>query len=418
LTEAHPLRVAAMVLLPFACGYLLSYLLRAVNAVVAPDLVAAFNLSPAELGLLTASYLAAFCLFQLPLGILLDRYGPRRVQSIMLTVAALGCALFSIANGFLMLFTARAVIGLGFAGGLMASFKASAMWVPIARRSLSNTLIMGVGGLGIIAATAPTAFIVDHVGWRATFLIFAGAILVGAALIYVVVPERGAGAAPARLALQVRELASILGHPLFLRMAPLLALTAGTQIAIQSLWAGPWFRDVMGLSRDGVAQHLLWIALAFVVGITSVGLIADRLGRRSVGPIPVMLGAQLVYMAAQTVIVVRVPGLVVPAWLLSAGTGQVAILAYPWLSERVGNELAGRSNATINFALFAAAFAIQYLIGVIIGFFPPAGSGYQPEAYSWAFGTFLVLQLAALLWFLLASGLQPRELRHVESGSR
>jgi hypothetical protein len=103
---------------------------------------------------------------------------------------------------------------------------------------------------------------------------------------------------------------------------------------------------------------------------------------------------------------------------LSAGTGQVAILAYPWLSERVGNELAGRSNATINFALFAAAFAIQYLIGVIIGFFPPAGSGYQPEAYSWAFGTFLVLQLAALLWFLLASGLQPRELRHVESGSR
>jgi MFS family permease len=418
LSEAHPLRVAATVLLPFACGYLLSYLLRAVNAVVAPDLVAAFDLSPADLGLLTAAYLAAFCLFQLPLGILLDRYGPRRVQSVMLTLAALGCALFAVANGFLMLFAARAVIGLGFAGGLMASFKASAMWVPIARRSLANTLIMSFGGLGIVAATSPTAFIVDHVGWRATFLIFAGAIVAGALLIHVIVPERRGGSTPAGLAVQVGELASILRHPLFLRMAPLLALTAGTQIAIQSLWAGPWFRDVMGLSRDGVAQHLLWVALAFVVGISSVGFVADRLGRRSVGPIPVMLGAQLVYMAAQTVIVMRVPGLAVPAWLVSAATGQVAILAYPWLSEHVGNELAGRSNATINFALFAAAFAIQYLIGVIIGFFPPASTGYRPEAYSWAFGTFLVLQLAALIWYLLAPSLQPRELRRAESGPR
>src|SRR4051812_6146345 len=173
LTKALPLRVAARVLLPFACGYLLSYLLRAVNAVVAPDLVAAFSLSPADLGLLTAAYLGAFCLFQLPLGVLLDRYGPRRVQSIMLIIAASGCALFALANGFLMLFAARAMIGLGFAGGLMASFKASSMWVPLPRRSLSNTLIMGFGGLGIVAATAPTAFIVDRVGWRATFLIFA-----------------------------------------------------------------------------------------------------------------------------------------------------------------------------------------------------------------------------------------------------
>ena len=134
--EPHPIRIAAVVLFPFACGYLFSYLLRAVNAVVAPDLVASFHLTAAELGLLTAAYLGAFCLFQLPLGVLLDRYGPRRVQTAMLAIAAAGCALFAASTGFLMLFLARSVIGLGFAGGLMASFKASSIWVELGRRSL------------------------------------------------------------------------------------------------------------------------------------------------------------------------------------------------------------------------------------------------------------------------------------------
>src|SRR5688500_8642263 len=94
------LRIIATALTPFACGYLLSYLLRAVNAVVAPDLVADLSLTPAELGLLTSAYLLAFALFQLPLGILFDRYGPRRVQTALLILAAAGCALFALAPGF------------------------------------------------------------------------------------------------------------------------------------------------------------------------------------------------------------------------------------------------------------------------------------------------------------------------------
>jgi MFS family permease len=416
--EPHPFRIAATVLLPFACGYLLSYLLRAVNAVVAPDLVAAFHLTAAELGLLTAAYLGAFCLFQLPLGVLLDRYGPRRVQTVMLAIAALGCALFAASGGFLTLFLARAVIGLGFAGGLMASFKASSMWVPQARRSLANAMIMSFGGAGIVTATAPTEFIVGLVGWRATFLIFAAAILAAAAVIFLVVPERPGRGASVSLATQLRELVKILKLPLFWRIAPLLALTAGSQIAIQTLWAGPWFRDVMGLARDDVARHLLWVATAFMAGILSLGIVADRLGKRGISPITVILGAHLVYFAAQAVVVMQLADFMVPAWLVIAATGQVAILAYPWLAEHVGNELAGRSNAAINFAIFAAAFAVQYLIGVIIGSFPQTASGYDPAAYSWAFGMFLVLQLAAFAWYLLAPYVSVKSLRYGQSGSR
>src|SRR3954453_4530171 len=121
-------RIFLTVLLPFAGGYFFSYLLRAINAVVAPDLVADIGLGPAELGLLTAAYLGAFCLFHLPLGVLLDRYGPHRVQTVLFGIAAAGCLAFALASNFASLFIARADIGLGFSAGLLASYKASSLW--------------------------------------------------------------------------------------------------------------------------------------------------------------------------------------------------------------------------------------------------------------------------------------------------
>jgi predicted MFS family arabinose efflux permease len=109
-----PRRTIFFALFPFACGYFLSYLLRAVNAVVAPNLVQDFGISPAELGLLTSAYLLSFSLFQLPLGVFLDRYGARRVQTVLLGIAAAGCFLFAAAPDFLSLVASRALSGLAF----------------------------------------------------------------------------------------------------------------------------------------------------------------------------------------------------------------------------------------------------------------------------------------------------------------
>jgi MFS family permease len=133
-----------------------------------------------------------------------------------------------------------------------------------------------------------------------------------------------------------------------------------------------------------------------MIGILSIGFVVDRLGRRGVSPLSVMLAYLLVYLAAQAVIVLRVPELSFPAWLVLAATGQVGIVAFPWFAAQVGNDLAGRSNASINFAMFLAAFAAQGVIGL----FAPTSTGYAPEAYSWAFGTFLLLQIVALGWYL------------------
>ncbi|CAN5283626.1 MFS transporter [soil metagenome] len=418
MTTTHPVRIAATALFPFACGYFLSYLLRAVNAVVAPDLVAAFGLTPGELGLLTSAYLIAFSLFQLPLGVLLDRYGPRRVQSVLLLVAASGCVLFAAAPGFVSLFLARAVIGFGFAGGLMAGLKAISLWVPVARRPLANTLIMSMGALGIIVATEPTQILSMAVGWRTSFLIFAALIALCAAYIFFAVPERQSAPSTVGFTTQVREFAHIFRLPVVWHLVPLLAVTAGTQVAIQTLWAGPWLRDVMGLSRDEAARYLLWMAVAFMIGILSAGIVADRLGRRGISPLAVMLGYHLIYLAAQTVIVFRLVTFALPAWLIVAAFGQVAIIAYPWLASRVGAEFAGRSNAAINFSMFVVAFIAQYAIGLIIGLFPASSTGYDPAAYSWAFGAFLILQIAALLWYLASAARTLTEPLYDQSPAR
>ncbi len=403
-----PFRIALTALLPFASGYFMSYLLRAVNAVVAPDLVREAGLSPAQLGLLTAAYLGAFALFQLPLGVLLDRYGPRKVQTGLLCVASLGCAAFAASPGFAGLFAARAVIGLGFSAGLMASYKSSATWVPIERRSLANTAIMSLGALGVVVATQPTEYLVSLIGWRSVFVVFAGVILCAAFFIFAVAPRADTQSAPAPLRRQFASMLAIMRLPLFWRVAPLLALTSGVQIGIQTLWAGPWFRDCMGLAREDVARHLLWMALSFMAGIFLVGVIADRLGRRGIGPMRVMVGFNIVYFTAQAVIVFRVEALLVPAWLAVAAFGQVAILAFPWFAANTGKELAGRSNATINFAMFVAAFTAQYLVGAIIGLFPSTATGYDPRGYSWAIGIFLLAQLLAFAWYLL----KPSEPSH------
>ncbi len=397
-----PRRTIFFALFPFACSYFLSYLLRAVNAVVAPDLVQDFGVSPAELGVLTSAYLLSFSLFQLPLGVLLDRYGARRVQTVLLGIAAGGCFLFAAAPDFVSLVGARAIIGLGFSAGLMASFKASSIWVPLERRSLANASIMSAGALGIVMATEPTAYLVTQVGWRATFTIFGGVVLAGAAFVFLAVPEKDEANAPASLAKQVGELVQILKLPLFWRIAPLLALSAGTAIALQTLWAGPWFRDVLGLARPEVARSLFWMAAGFMVGIFLIGVVADRLQKRGIGPMPVMLGFIIANLVAQGAIVLQAKALAFPAWLIVSAAGQAAILSYPWFAARVGPGLAGRSNATINFAMFLAAFAAQAFVGVVIGWFPQSAEGYDPRSYTWAFGLLLALEFLALVWYFFA----------------
>src|SRR3954469_4393385 len=180
---------AVRVVLPFLAGYYLSYVYRAVNAVLGPGLAAEFGLSATQLGLLTGIYFLSFGLFQIPLGLLLDRFGPRRVNGTLLVLAAAGALAFSLAGSFESLVLARALIGLGVSACLMASIQAFVLWFPPERTATMIALAYSMGGLGALTASLPFEFALRSYDWRQIFHVFAAATLALAAVFALVVPE-------------------------------------------------------------------------------------------------------------------------------------------------------------------------------------------------------------------------------------
>src|SRR5579872_3903275 len=183
-------RLVFSVFLPFAAGYYLAYLFRTINAAISPALASDFSLNAAETGLLASIYFLVFGLTQIPIGVFLDRFGPRRVQGVLLVIAAGGATLFGTASSFPELLFARAMIGLGVAGSLMAGLKAVVTWFPRERVALANGWMIMLGSLGAVTATAPTDWLLNYLGWRSLFEILTiGTFTVGG-LIYMVVPDR------------------------------------------------------------------------------------------------------------------------------------------------------------------------------------------------------------------------------------
>ena len=182
-------RLILSVFLPFAAGYYLAYLFRTINAAISPALASDFGLNAAELGFLASVYFLVFGLVQTPIGAFLDRFGPRRVQGVLLVIAAGGATLFGNASSFPELLIARAMIGLGVAGSLMAGLKSIVTWFPRERVALANGWMIMLGSFGAVTATAPTDWLLELVGWRSLFGILTLATVAVGGLIYMVVPD-------------------------------------------------------------------------------------------------------------------------------------------------------------------------------------------------------------------------------------
>jgi predicted MFS family arabinose efflux permease len=290
-------RLIACVLLPFAAGFFISYLFRSINALISGELTSDLGLGAGDLGLLTSVYFLTFAVVQIPIGVLLDRYGPRRVQSALLLVAAVGAAMFARSEDFAALVVARALIGLGVAAALTAGLKAIVQWFPKERVALANGCIVMLGALGAVTATAPAELLLASAGWRGLFELLAVATAGIAAVIYLVVPDAAAAKASKRSASV--SLKTVYTDPRFWRLAPLSAVCAGSAWALQGLWAAPWLTDVEGVDRPGLVRHLFVMAVAVSAGSFLLGAAADRLGRRGIGPQALLAIVATVFIAAQ-----------------------------------------------------------------------------------------------------------------------
>jgi len=385
------------VFLPFVAGYYLAYLFRSINAVMASPLATEQGLSAGDLGLLTSVYFLTFAAAQIPIGILLDRYGPRRIQSVLLVVASLGSALFAVSENFSMLLLGRALIGLGVASALTAGMQALVLWFPRERVPLLNGLMIMLGALGAVTATWPAELLLASIGWRELFGLLAALTAICAILVRLVVPE----AAPTRSTAVSVGLKKVFGDPRFWRLAPLSASCIGTAWALQGLWAAQWFADVDGFDRAGVVQHLFMMAIALSVGAIGLGIAADQMRRRGVGP-EVLLGlVATVFIGIQLALILRLP---LPSYVLWSGvaaTGAATVLSYAILAEYFPKELTGRANGALNLFHVSAAFAVQYAIGVVVQQWTPDAGHYPEEAYRTAFVLNVAFQVVAWIWFVM-----------------
>ncbi|HLG85942.1 MAG TPA: MFS transporter [Alphaproteobacteria bacterium] len=394
-------RLIFSVFLPFAAGYYLAYLFRTINAAISPALVSDFGLDAAETGLLASVYFLVFGLAQLPIGAFLDRFGPRRVQGVLLAIAAGGATLFGNASSFPELLAGRAMIGLGVAGSLMAGLKTIVTWFPRERVALVNGWMIMLGSLGAVTATAPTDWLLGLVGWRGLFAVLTIATFAIAGLIYMVVPERVVDSETSAVDRKPLTLWSIYSDPRFLRVAPLSAACIGSSWAFHSLWASAWLADVDGFDRQDRVVHMFLMAVGLSLGALLLGGIADRLRKHNMGTEIPLAGVGALFVVAELALVLRVPLPSLLPWSIVSITGAATVLSFAVIADYFPNEYAARANGALNLLHFGWAFAVQYGIGLVVGQWPSQDGHYPIAAYQTAFGLSLALQVAALVWFAI-----------------
>jgi MFS family permease len=401
------LAVFFYVFLPFALGHYLSTLLRSVNAVLAPALMQELALSPAQLGTLTSAFFLTFALAQLPVGIALDRYGPRRVQLFLMLVASLGALLFAHGRSFGELVFARALMGVGLGGCFMSAVKAvSSVIAPHKLPSVHGYLI-AVGGLGAASSTLPVRLALHYTDWRGVFEVLAWIVALASILVWLAAPRAApsqANSKPthAQGGQLLRPLIDVYRNPQFGRTIGLVLVPHAVFFGVQGLWVGRWLSDVGGYSDETVA-YLLYLGMAALIfGAISVGMITEWAARRGIAPLDVAATGVAVFILVQAAMAMNyAPSLHMLAVLFTL-VGTITGIEYAIVAQSMPRTLTGRAATCLNLLIFAGAFVVQAGFGQLVGWWQPDPQQHYPaQAYSVAFGVLVALQLPGLIYFIL-----------------
>jgi sugar phosphate permease len=388
--------------LPFACGYFLSYLYRTANAVVGPVLSDELSLGAADLGLLTSTYFIAFGAAQLPLGILLDRFGARRIEALLLLLATAGAVVFGLSGGIGTLAVGRGLIGLGVSACLMAALKFFSQWLPIERQASLTGWIMTSGTLGALVAAAPLDAILRFTTWRVVFFGLAAFTAGVAFWIWRGVPEKPRTARPQSFAQLVGGLRQIVGHLHFWRFASLAGIQVGGFMAVQSLWSSAWLMQVNGYPRSVAASHLTVMNAAMAVSYFLIGLLSVRLARRGIQTEHLLGGGLSLALLSLLAIITRASEHHYLLWAAYGFFSSVGTLNYAAASAGFPVDLSGRVSTLLNLLSFVCAFLLQWGMGILIDALGAAGHS-AAAAHTGAFVLLFALQAASLCWFFLCS---------------
>jgi MFS family permease len=385
--------------------YILSMFYRVSSGIIAPSLMTDLHLSAETLGVLGGAFFYSFALFQVVLGPLLDRVGPRFTILCCSLVGATGSILFAVAQSFFVATIGRIFMGLGMAAMLMGSFKVFTLYFP--RKSFSTLagLFVSAGYTGSMLAASPLAYVASTRGWRMTFIwtTFATAAFGIAASLVLKggeVKSRYNTSIPAEQPSLQTSVRLILGSLSFWQIAAAAFFRYGTFVSLQGVWLGMYLMDARGLSPIQAGNVLIFLSIGNACGGPISGMIADR---SSYSEKRVALTALSLY----CLMLLSLTGI----WKIESVQFYTALsfcigffnsagtLLYAHVKELFPISIAGTAMAWVNFCVMLGGAILTTVFGKIVELFPRSGSSYPPIAYKVCFVICFLGMAASLLFY-------------------
>lgn len=411
-----PSTARIIILVAVLCAaYMISQFLRSSTGVIAPDLMQELSLAPQSLGVLSGAFFFSFAASQIPVGLMLDRYGARVSMSLLMGFAVVGSALFATAQTLFWLTMARVLMGIGCSCLLMGPLMIYTRWFSRARFATLSGIQIAAGTLGGIMATAPLAWIAMWVGWRGAFTGTAALAALMGVLVWLIArdaPPGQSGSPPLHDKARESLWQSLLGFGAILRNPSLPHLLLlqfvglGSAATLLGLWASPYLHDVHGLDGPARGNVLLVMAASTAMGMLFWGQMDIRFDSRKK---PVLLGAGMSAAMLGTMMALGAPSLatVTVIFTIIGFCNGYAAIAIAHGRAIFPDHLIGRGISLLNMGGMAGAGVFQYIAGVIIGQFAAPGTAAPPDAYRTLFGFLAVALVFALLVYSRIADARP-----------
>ena len=382
----------------FAFGFFISNLLRSITATLTPVLTSEFDLSAGNLGLLAGGYFLGFSLMQIPAGLLLDKYGPKKVVAYLLLIALISTISFAFAKSFTGLLISRFFIGVGVAACLMGPLTGYRVWFEEKYQQRANSWMLMVASFGFVISTLPVQILLPMIGWRSIFLLISILILLSIILILVFTPSWNNY--PKNTITQEKgNLSDVWKNKFFISLIPLCFLNYGGVQAVQTLWAGPWMLNVAGYSPLDSATGLFWINITMLFAFMFWGYILPKFSSLGIDSIKIVkIGLPISYVVLFSIIIMgqNAGAIMFTLYILSS---IVLSLTQPALALSFPQNLAGKSLTSINVFIHSGTFFVQWGIGLLIDLSKNMGAS-TVTSYKISFSIFLILCIFSYLFFI------------------
>ena len=394
-----PKKKAVTIFLVFALGYYISNLLRAITATISPNLISEFDLSAGDLGLLGGGYFLGFAAVQIPLGYLLDNKGPKKIVSYFLLIAVLGMISFSLSENFIILLISRILIGIGVGACLMGPLTAYRIWYQDETQQRANSWMLMVGAIGMLSSSLPVQFFLPIIGWRMIFITLALLTIFCIILIIFFIPNWNKANIQSN-SNDNGSLKEIWSDNFFKSLVPMGFFNYGGLFAIQTLWAGPWMIKVSGYTPEQSANGLFIIYFSLLISFLSWGYLVPKISKNVSDAIKLLKFGAPLNLIVLAFIIYLGPKAGAYHWAFFAVSSVFLSLTQPAVGMAFSLSNAGKALTSFNLLLFIGAFALQWIIGVIIDLTMNLGYS-EISGFRFAMMFFLLTSFFSYLFFLI-----------------